>query len=102
MCNGCGGSGLGCERGGDSGGDLSLKGRGGFRHPAKKNVWPGVCVGVGVTVAGVELNNNTALTIRSERRYRRRQNLKKWRKLWLEWNSTTTQHLSNFRETLRK
>jgi hypothetical protein len=36
MCNGCGGSGLGCERGGDSGGDLSLKGRGGFRHPAKK------------------------------------------------------------------
>ena len=68
MCNGCGGGGLGGERGGDSGGDLSLKCRGGFRHPAKKNVWPGVCVGVGVTVAGVELNNNTALTIRSERR----------------------------------
>jgi hypothetical protein len=52
------------------------------------------------TVAGVELNNNTALHTRSERRYRRRQHLKKkWRKLWLEWNSTTTQHLSNFRET---
>jgi hypothetical protein len=29
-------------------------------------MWPGAGVGVGVTVAGVELNNNTALNIRSE------------------------------------
>ena len=38
MCNGCGDGGLGGECGGDSGGDLSLKGRGGFRHPAKENM----------------------------------------------------------------
>ncbi len=33
MSNGCGGGGLGGERGGDCGRDLCLKGRGGFRHP---------------------------------------------------------------------
>jgi hypothetical protein len=70
-------------------------------------------------VAGVKLNNNTA-TEQSERRFKkskpvefsRKKNYEneeriteKLAKLWLEWNSTTTQkalNLSNFRETLRK
>jgi hypothetical protein len=34
MRNGCGGGGLGGERGGDCGLDLCLKGRGGVYHPA--------------------------------------------------------------------
>ena len=60
-------------------------------------MWPGVCVGVGVgvgvgeTVAGVELNNNTALHTRSERRYRRRQHLKKIGEN-CGWSGTQQQH----------
>jgi hypothetical protein len=66
--------------------------------------WPGVGVGVGVTVAGVELNNNTALTIRSERSIfeletcrifakntkMRRNFTEKWRNCG--WSETQQQH----------
>ncbi len=89
MSNGCGGGGLGGERGGDCGRDLCLKGRGGECHP-KKNKKCGLelaqaaaaaeteneepkdylaCWRTGETVAGVRLNNNTASTTQSERCY---------------------------------
>ena len=84
-------------------------------------MWPGVGVGVGVgvAVAGVKLNNNTATDntkrmkiqeiktcrIFAKNYENEEQITEKLAKLWLEWNSTTTQkalNLSNFRETLRK
>ena len=70
-------------------------------------------------MAGVKLNNNTATdnTKRMKiqeiktcrifaKNYENEEQIsEKLAKLWLEWNSTTTQkalNLSNFRETLRK
>ena len=47
------------------------------------------------TVAGVKLDNNTGNTKQSERWAKWRQYLKKNVKLWLEWNSTTTQETRN-------
>ncbi len=51
-----------------------------------KNHWK-----LGETVAGVKLNNNTASRKQSERR----KITEKLAKLWLEWNSTTTQREGN-------
>ncbi len=61
-----------------------------------------------VTVAGVELNNNTALTTKrtkilgletcqiSAKHYENEEQItEKMAKLWLEWNSTTTQRTRN-------
>jgi hypothetical protein len=86
MGNGCGGGGLGGERGGNCGHDLCLKGRGGVCHPEiNKNCGLELEQAVaaaenesegskdylarrrnGEPVAGVKLNNNTARTTQSE------------------------------------
>ncbi len=87
MSNRCGGSGLGGEHGGYCGRDLCLKGRGGVCHPKRnencslelanvaataetENEEPKdylTCRPNGETVAGVRLNNYTAITTQSER-----------------------------------
>ena len=47
------------------------------------------------TVAGVELNNNTVLSNFREIYENEEQVTEKLAKLWLEWNSTTTQKARN-------
>ncbi len=47
------------------------------------------------TVAGVELNNNTVLSNFREIYENEEQVPEKLAKLWLEWNSTTTQKALN-------